>query len=107
MSLVSYCVLTTVANVSGDVLGSVWILALLSNTTEVHNRMMTERAESNRALRCQPLTPVHRQVRLQGCRERSTWTCANWGRIVFSDESCFFLCPDDRVWRIPLLRFHP
>ncbi|UYV80687.1 hypothetical protein LAZ67_19001394 [Cordylochernes scorpioides] len=28
-----YCVLTTVANVSGDVLGSVWILALLSNTT--------------------------------------------------------------------------
>ncbi|UYV64630.1 hypothetical protein LAZ67_3001396 [Cordylochernes scorpioides] len=28
----------------------------------------------------------------------------NWGRIVFSDESRFFLCPDDRrkrVWRRP------
>ncbi|UYV81675.1 PLEKHG4 [Cordylochernes scorpioides] len=33
-SSVSYCVLTTVANVPGDVLGRVWILALLSKTTQ-------------------------------------------------------------------------
>ncbi|UYV64648.1 hypothetical protein LAZ67_3001488 [Cordylochernes scorpioides] len=29
-------------------------------------------------------------VRLQWCRERSTWNCADWGRIVYSDESRFF-----------------
>ncbi|UYV74393.1 DDX17 [Cordylochernes scorpioides] len=36
------------------------------------------------------------------CRERSSWNCSDWGRIVFSDEPCFLLCPDDRrkyVWR--------
>ncbi|UYV70216.1 Transposase [Cordylochernes scorpioides] len=56
------------------------------------------------------LTPVHRQVRLQWCRERSTWNCADWGRIVFSDESRFLLCPDDRrkhVWRRPGQRVDP
>ncbi|UYV63385.1 hypothetical protein LAZ67_2003918 [Cordylochernes scorpioides] len=69
------------------------------------NRRLRERnLRARRPLRCLPLTPVHRQVRLQWCRERSTWNCADWGRIVFSDESCFLLCPDDRrkrVWRRP------
>ncbi|UYV79559.1 hypothetical protein LAZ67_17003118 [Cordylochernes scorpioides] len=67
------------------------------------NRRLRERnLRARRPLRCLPLTPVHRQVRLQWCRERSTWNCADWGRIVFSDESRFLLCPDDRrkrVWR--------
>ncbi|UYV79199.1 hypothetical protein LAZ67_17001480 [Cordylochernes scorpioides] len=69
------------------------------------NRRLRERnLRARRPLRCLPLTPVHRQVRLQWCRERSTWNCADWGRIVFSDESRFLLCPDDRrkrVWRRP------
>ncbi|UYV73011.1 CCDC130 [Cordylochernes scorpioides] len=69
------------------------------------NRRLRERnLRACRLLRCLPLTPVHRQVRLQWCRERSTWNCADWGRIVFSDESRFLLCPDDRrkcVWRHP------
>ncbi|UYV72499.1 hypothetical protein LAZ67_9003416 [Cordylochernes scorpioides] len=63
-----------------------------------------------RPLRCLPLTPVHRHVRLQWCRERLTWNCADWGRIVFSDESCFLLCSDDRrkrVWRRPGQRVVP
>ncbi|UYV73539.1 Transposase [Cordylochernes scorpioides] len=75
------------------------------------NRRLRERnLRARRPLRCLPLTPVHLQVRLQWCRERSTWNCANWGRIVFSDESCFLLCPDDRrkrVWRRPGQRVDP
>ncbi|UYV70219.1 hypothetical protein LAZ67_7002224 [Cordylochernes scorpioides] len=50
------------------------------------------------------------KIRLQWCRERSTWNCADWGRIVFSDESRFLLCPDDRrkhVWRRPGQRVDP
>ncbi|UYV82659.1 hypothetical protein LAZ67_22000420 [Cordylochernes scorpioides] len=69
------------------------------------NRRLRERnLKARRPLRCLPLTPVHQQVRLQWCRERSTWICADWGRIAFSDESRFLLCPDDRrkrVWRPP------
>ncbi|UYV62778.1 hypothetical protein LAZ67_2001908 [Cordylochernes scorpioides] len=75
------------------------------------NRRLRERnLRFRRPLRCLPLTPVHRQVRLQWCRERSTWNCADWGRIVFSDESRFLLCPDDRrkrVWRRPGQRVDP
>ncbi|UYV60905.1 MYO1D [Cordylochernes scorpioides] len=75
------------------------------------NRRLRERnLRARRLLRCLPLTPVHRQVRLQWCRERSTWNCADWGRIVFSDESRFLLCPDDRrkrVWRRPGQRVDP
>ncbi|UYV65957.1 GSPT1 [Cordylochernes scorpioides] len=59
------------------------------------NRQLRERnLRARRPLRCLPLTPVHRQVRLQWCRERSTWNCADWGRIAFSDETRFLLCPD-------------
>ncbi|UYV75101.1 SIM2 [Cordylochernes scorpioides] len=75
------------------------------------NRRLKERnLRARRPLRCLPLTPVHRQVQLQWCRERSTWNCADWGRIVFSDESRFLLCPDDHrkhVWRCPGQRVDP
>ncbi|UYV64260.1 hypothetical protein LAZ67_3000095, partial [Cordylochernes scorpioides] len=75
------------------------------------NRRLRERnLRARRPLRCLPLTPVHRQVRLQWCRERSTWNCADWGRIVFSDESRFLLCPENRrkrVWRRPGQRVDP
>ncbi|UYV63662.1 hypothetical protein LAZ67_2005222 [Cordylochernes scorpioides] len=39
-----------------------------------------------------------------------TCNCADWERIVFSDESRFLLCPDDRrkrVWRRPGQRVDP
>ncbi|UYV76653.1 SETMAR [Cordylochernes scorpioides] len=76
-----------------------------------HQQATEERnLRARRPLGCLPLTPVHRQVRLQWCRERSTWNCADWGRIVFSDESRFLLCPDDRrkrVWRRPGQRVDP
>ncbi|GFX61146.1 transposable element Tc1 transposase [Trichonephila clavipes] len=40
--------------------------------------------------------PGHCRVRLQWCLAQSGWNHAYWGCIVFSDESCFQLCPDDR-----------
>ncbi|UYV69400.1 Transposase [Cordylochernes scorpioides] len=76
----------------------------------INRRLREWNLRARRPLRCLPLTLVHRQVRLQWCRERSTWNCSDWGRIVFSDESRFLLCPDDRrkrVWRRPGQRVDP
>ncbi|GFX85946.1 HTH_Tnp_Tc3_2 domain-containing protein [Trichonephila clavipes] len=56
---------------------------------------------SRRPLRRLPLTPHHRQCRLDFCRPRATWSVTDWRRVVFSDESRFSLSADDhrtRVW---------
>ncbi|GFT66248.1 transposable element Tc1 transposase [Trichonephila clavipes] len=52
--------------------------------------------------RALPLTPEHRQLRLQWCQARSMWNVTDWQKVVFSDESRFVLGTDDnrvRVWR--------
>ncbi|GFX87774.1 transposable element Tc1 transposase [Trichonephila clavipes] len=57
---------------------------------------------SRRPLRRVPLTPHHRQCRLDFCRPRATWSVTDWRRVIFSDESRFSLSADDhrtRVWR--------
>ncbi|GFV21301.1 uncharacterized protein TNCV_4888961 [Trichonephila clavipes] len=49
-------------------------------------------------------TPAHCPARLQWCLARSGLNHADWGRIVFSEESRFQLCFEDdrrRVWRRP------
>ncbi|GFW44069.1 transposable element Tc1 transposase [Trichonephila clavipes] len=56
-----------------------------------------------------PLTPEHRQLRLQGCQARSMWNVTDWQKVVFSDESRFVLGTDDnrvRVWRRPGERYN-
>ncbi|GFU28070.1 transposable element Tc1 transposase [Trichonephila clavipes] len=65
-------------------------------------------AEANlkckRPFRALPLTPEHRQLRLQWCQARSMWNVTDWQKVVFSDESRFVLGTDDnlvRVWRRP------
>ncbi|GFU38961.1 uncharacterized protein TNCV_1753681 [Trichonephila clavipes] len=65
-------------------------------------------AEANLKSKCPfralPLTPEHRQLRLQWCQARSIWNVSNWQKVVFSDESRFVLGTDDnrvRVWRRP------
>ncbi|GFX17885.1 transposable element Tcb2 transposase [Trichonephila clavipes] len=65
-------------------------------------------AEANlkpkRPFRALPLTPEHRQLRLQWCQARSMWYVTDWQKVVFSDESRFVLGTDDnrlRVWRCP------
>ncbi|GFV34291.1 HTH_Tnp_Tc3_2 domain-containing protein [Trichonephila clavipes] len=50
---------------------------------------------SRRPLRRLPLTPHHRQCRLDFCRPRATWSVTDWRRVIFSDESRFSLGDDD------------
>ncbi|GFX58558.1 transposable element Tcb1 transposase [Trichonephila clavipes] len=60
--------------------------------------------KSKRHFRALPLTPEHRQLRLQWCQARSMWNVTDWQKVVFRDESWFVLGTDDnrvRVWRRP------
>ncbi|GFS85957.1 transposable element Tcb2 transposase [Trichonephila clavipes] len=70
-------------------------------------------AEANLKSKCPfralPLTPEHRQLRLQWCQARSMWNVTYWQKVVFSDESRFVLGTDDncvRVWRRPGERYN-
>ncbi|GFU83256.1 transposable element Tc1 transposase [Trichonephila clavipes] len=70
---------------------------------ETIRRRLTEVGlRSRRPLRRLPLTPHHRQCRLDFYRPRATWSVTDWRRVIFSDESRFSLSADDhrtRVWR--------
>ncbi|GFV70710.1 transposable element Tcb2 transposase [Trichonephila clavipes] len=60
--------------------------------------------KSKRLFRALPLTPEHRQLRLQWCQARSMWNVTDWQKVVFSDEFRFVLGTDDnrvQVWRRP------
>ncbi|GFV64876.1 transposable element Tcb1 transposase [Trichonephila clavipes] len=64
--------------------------------------------KSKHTFRALPLTPEHRQLRLQWCQARSMWSVTDWQKVVFSDESRFVLGTDDnhvRVWRRPGERY--
>ncbi|GFX74269.1 HTH_Tnp_Tc3_2 domain-containing protein [Trichonephila clavipes] len=45
--------------------------------------------KSKRPFRALPLTPEHRQHRLQWCQARSMWNVTDWQKVMFSDESRF------------------
>ncbi|GFV69133.1 HTH_Tnp_Tc3_2 domain-containing protein [Trichonephila clavipes] len=51
--------------------------------------------KSKRHFRALPLTPEHRQLRLQWCQARSMWNVRDWQKVVFSDESRIVLGTDD------------
>ncbi|GFW31825.1 uncharacterized protein TNCV_5039951 [Trichonephila clavipes] len=58
--------------------------------------------KSKRPFRALPLTPEHRQLRLQWCQARSMWNVTDWQKVVFSDESRLVLGTDDnRVQTLP------
>ncbi|GFV27550.1 transposable element Tc1 transposase [Trichonephila clavipes] len=60
--------------------------------------------KSKRPFCALPLTPEHRQLRLQWCQARSMWNITDWQKVVFSDECRFVLgtdCNRVRVWRHP------
>ncbi|GFX53456.1 transposable element Tcb2 transposase [Trichonephila clavipes] len=64
--------------------------------------------KSKRPFRALPITPEHRQLRLQWCQARSMLNVPDWQKVVFSDESRFILGTDDnrvRVWRCPGERY--
>ncbi|GFV68795.1 transposable element Tcb1 transposase [Trichonephila clavipes] len=65
--------------------------------------------KSKRPFRALPLTPEHRQLRLQWCQVRSMWNVTDWQKVVFSDEFRFVLGTDDNlvlVWRRPGERYN-
>ncbi|GFV34464.1 cytochrome P450 4C1 [Trichonephila clavipes] len=65
--------------------------------------------KSKRPFHALPLTPEHRQLRLQWCQARSMWNVTDWLKVVFSDESRFVLGTDDnrvRVWRHSVERYN-
>ncbi|GFW53454.1 HTH_Tnp_Tc3_2 domain-containing protein [Trichonephila clavipes] len=47
--------------------------------------------KSKRPFRALPLTPEHRQLRVQWCQARSMWNVTDWQKVVFRDESRFVL----------------
>ncbi|GFV01519.1 transposable element Tcb1 transposase [Trichonephila clavipes] len=66
--------------------------------------------KSKRPFRALPLTPEHRQLRLQWCLARSMWNVTDWQKVVFSDESRFVLGTENnrvRLWRRPGERYNP
>ncbi|GFT75864.1 HTH_Tnp_Tc3_2 domain-containing protein [Trichonephila clavipes] len=70
----------------------------------IHRWLIERNLRSYRPLHYLQLMPAHCQTRLQWYLARSSWNQADWGRMVFSDESRFQLRPDDhqrRVWRHP------
>ncbi|GFW29459.1 transposable element Tcb2 transposase [Trichonephila clavipes] len=65
--------------------------------------------KSKRPFRALPLTPEHRQLRLQWYQARSMWNVTDWQKVVFSDDSRFVLGTDDnrvRVCRRPGERYN-
>ncbi|GFV11825.1 HTH_Tnp_Tc3_2 domain-containing protein [Trichonephila clavipes] len=79
------------------------VVARVLATVDHRRRRLTEVGlRSRRPLRRLPLTPHHRQCRLDFCRPRATWSVTDWRRVIFSDESRFSLSADyhrTRVWR--------
>ncbi|GFY02425.1 HTH_Tnp_Tc3_2 domain-containing protein [Trichonephila clavipes] len=47
--------------------------------------------KSKRPFRALPLTPEHRQLRLQWCQARSMWNVTDSQKVMFSDESPVFV----------------
>ncbi|GFV23733.1 transposable element Tcb2 transposase [Trichonephila clavipes] len=54
--------------------------------------------KSKRPFRALPLTPEHRQLRLQWCQARSMWNVTDWQKVVLNDESRFVLGTDETVY---------
>ncbi|GFW40470.1 transposable element Tcb2 transposase [Trichonephila clavipes] len=77
-------------------------VAIVPQTISIH--LAEANLKSKRPFRAFPLTPEHRQLRLQWCQARSMRNVTDWQKFVFSDESWFVLGTDDnrvRVWRRP------
>ncbi|GFY35334.1 transposable element Tcb2 transposase [Trichonephila clavipes] len=77
-------------------------IAIVPQTISRH--LAEANLKSKRHFRTLPLTPEHRQLRLQWCQARSMRNVTDWQKVVFSDESRFVLGTDDnrvRVWRRP------
>ncbi|GFV43098.1 transposable element Tc1 transposase [Trichonephila clavipes] len=82
-------------------------VAIVSQT--IYRDLVEANLKSKSSFRALPLTPEHRQLRLQWCQARSMWNVTDWQKVLFSDESWFVLGTDDnraRVWRHPGERYN-
>ncbi|GFV36576.1 transposable element Tc1 transposase [Trichonephila clavipes] len=68
-------------------------VAIVPQTVSRH--LAEANLKSKRPFRALPLTPEHRQLRLQWCQARSMWNVTDWQKVVFSDESRFVWGTDD------------
>ncbi|GFV65429.1 transposable element Tc1 transposase [Trichonephila clavipes] len=68
-------------------------VAIVPQTISIH--LAEVNLKSKRPFRALPLTPEHRQLRLQWCQARSMWNVTDWQKVVCSDESRFVLGTDD------------
>lgn len=64
----------------------------------IRRRLADAGLRSRRPLRRLPLTPRHRQCRLDFCRLRASWSVTDWRRVIFSDESRFSLGADNHAF---------
>jgi transposase len=74
----------------------------------VRNRLREHELRPRRAATRPRLTRQHRVNRLDFAREHLNWTAADWGTVLFTDESRFTLSTNDRrvrVYRRPRTRF--
>ncbi|GFT89586.1 HTH_Tnp_Tc3_2 domain-containing protein [Trichonephila clavipes] len=82
-------------------------VAIVSQTITRH--LAEANLKSKCPFRALPLTPEHRQLRLQWCQARSMGNVTDWQKVVFSDESRFVLGTDDNrvlVWRCSGERYY-
>ncbi|GFX85196.1 transposable element Tc1 transposase [Trichonephila clavipes] len=69
-------------------------VAIVPQTISRH--LAKANVKSKHPFRALPLTPEHRQLRLQWCQARSTWNVTGWQKVVYSDEFRFVLVTDDK-----------
>ncbi|GFU63103.1 HTH_Tnp_Tc3_2 domain-containing protein [Trichonephila clavipes] len=74
------------------------VVAIVPQTISRH--LAEANLKSKRPFHALPLTPEHRQLRLQWCQARSVWNVTYWQRVVFSDGSRFDLGKDDNRVRV-------
>jgi hypothetical protein len=65
-----------------------------ASVTTVRERLRAHGLWGYIARRKPLLTPLHRQRRLQWCRERKNGSILQWGRVIFTYESSFNLIPN-------------
>lgn len=93
---------TTTANTIRHHLRGATNTAVSSQT--VRRRLHAANIRARRPVKKPKLTAGHRASRLAWCRAHEPWTRAQWGQVLFTDESRFMISPKDgrvRVWRRP------